>query len=203
MPDRGCWAGSPRAAPAPAPATAAPPGRLAGGRRARERRGGRCSAPGASPSRGCTHLTKSPRSLSALRGALSAGRSAPRSSERRKKTAGRRRYTQPQWANCAGSRRGSAGLRLRGERGREPGAAWPEREKAGRGRGGARGGAGVGLAWGRRGAGGADALPRPLAPGGTLRRCRGACPRCLRGRLPWEQSTRLAGPCLPGLDRRP
>lgn len=110
---------APSAAPAATPATADP---QAGSREAGAK-GGRCSAPRASPSRGRTHLTNPRRPLPALRGAHKTPQSAPPSSERRT-TAGRRRYTSPRRAHCAGSRRGSVGLRLRRERGlKRPGPA--------------------------------------------------------------------------------
>lgn len=65
---------------------------------------------------------------------------------------------------------------------------------------------GASPAWGL----GADALPRPLAPGGARRRCHGPGPRFLRGRFPWEPARAGAalcfvGPalCFAGPERRP
>lgn len=140
---------APSAAPAAAPATAAP---QAGSREAGAK-GGRCSAPRASPSRGRTHLRNPRRPLPALRGAHRTPQSAPPNSERRT-TAGRRRYTSPRRAHCAGSRRGSVGLRLRRERGlKRPG------PTVGRPAGGGAGRCRGGASWGPRG------LRAPAPPG--------------------------------------
>lgn len=116
------------------------PGPLAGG----GRRGGRCSAPRASPSRGGTHLTNPQRPLPALRGARRAAQSAPRRSKRRRRTVCRRCSTPPRRMHCAGSRRGSGKLRLRCELSREPREARPRPAVGRRGQRQDRGGAGVG-----------------------------------------------------------
>ena len=133
------------------------PSRPARGRRERGHRGGRCSAPRASPSRGRTHLTNPPRPRPALRGACRTAHNAPRRSHKRRRTAGRRRYTQPRRVH------------YRGEPPRERGTAPAPGAGLGAGSGPApRREGGDGMGRGGRGAAGADALPRPLATAGAL-----------------------------------
>lgn len=156
-----------------------PSGRLAGGGRAGAD-GGRCSAPRASPARGRTHLTNPPRPLPPLRDARRASRSAPRSSEKHRRMAGRRRYTPPGRAHCAGSRRGSADCACAGSRARSPRQPGPTEE----------GGAGGGAGRGRRGAGVEPAGPTrfraPWLLAGLFAGAGagGGGPRCLCGRFP-------------------
>nr|XP_045222749.1 translation initiation factor IF-2-like [Macaca fascicularis] len=173
-------------------------------RRARGRRGGRCSTLRASPSRGRTHLTNPPRPLPALTGAHRAAESAPRSSERRRRTASPSRYT-PLWrAHYAGSRRGNAGLRLRRKRGRGPGpgaGSWerPVLTEGGRGGGGVWP-AGAGRA--RRGAWGRTRFRAPWRQAGLVAAVTGLAPGSSAGGFPGNKGEPELR-CYPGPERPP
>lgn len=165
------------------------PSRPTRGRRARGHRGGRCSAPRASPSRGCTHLTNPPRPRPALRGARRIAHNARRRSHRRRRTAGRRGYTQPRRVHY----RGAAAEGARDCACAGSGAGSRELSRPGEGRRG----------WGRggRGAGGADALPRPLATAGAFAGARRG-PQVPQRAVSLGTGRAGAKPCCPGLDRR-
>lgn len=169
------------------------PSRLARGRRARGRRGGAVlRVPGLSRAR--PHSPDEPTVAAA-----GAQRRSQSSTERASKQREAEDYRRPLPLHSA-----AAGA-LRWEPPRECGSApapgAEPRALSGRARGGKAGlEAEQGRGW--RGAWGTRTLPRPLAPGGALRRYRGGGPRCLCGRFPWEPERAGSKPCFPGLHRQ-